>query len=79
MGWPRREGADWIGAKPALAHSRTRSGWPWRSSLAGWSDDYGFATDDAVMLLGQVAEARCAKLVNPKYTYVAKIAKRHLG
>jgi amidase len=31
-----------------------------------------------VLLLGQVAEARCTQLVNPKYTYVTKIAKRWL-
>ncbi len=41
--------------------------------------DYGFTAADAVMLLGQVAEARCTQLVNPKYTYIAKIAKRYLG
>jgi amidase len=41
-------------------------------------DDYGFEPHDAVLLLGQVAEARCTQLANPKYTYVAKIAKRNL-
>jgi amidase len=41
-------------------------------------DDYGFAPHDAVLLLGQVADARCTQLANPKYTYVAKIAKRYL-
>jgi amidase len=41
--------------------------------------DYGFTEPDAVMLLGQVAEARCTELVNPKYTYIAKVAKRYLG
>jgi hypothetical protein len=32
-----------------------------------------------VLLLGQVAEARCTQVVNPKYTYIAKIAKRYLN
>jgi amidase len=32
-----------------------------------------------VMLLGQVAEARCTQLVNRRYTHIAKIAKRCLG
>jgi len=47
--------------------------------LVYWmADDYGFEEHEAVLLLGQVAEARCTQLVNPKYTYVAKIAKRYL-
>ncbi len=47
--------------------------------LVYWmADDYGFAEHEAVMLLGQVAEARCTQVVNPKYTYVAKIPKRYL-
>jgi hypothetical protein len=37
-----------------------------------------FTTPGAVPLLGQVAEARCAQVVNPRYTYVTKIAKRYL-
>ena len=41
--------------------------------------DYGFTTADAVLLLGQVAEARCTQMVNPKYTYIAKVRKRYLG
>ena len=32
-----------------------------------------------VLLLGQVAEVRCTQVVNPKYTYIAKIAKRYLN
>ena len=27
------------------------------------------------MLLGQIAEARCTQMVNPKYTYICKVAK----
>jgi amidase len=47
--------------------------------LVYWmADDYGFAEYEAVMLLGQVAEARCTQVVNPKYTYVVKIPKRYL-
>jgi hypothetical protein len=38
-------------------------------------EDYGFTEPHAVLLLGQVAEARCTQLTNPNYTYVAKIAK----
>lgn len=38
-------------------------------------DDYGIPAPEAYMLLGQVAEARCTQVVNPKYTYVCKVAK----
>jgi hypothetical protein len=27
------------------------------------------------MLLGQIAEARCTQVVNPKYTYICKVNK----
>lgn len=42
-------------------------------------EDYGLSQPEALMLLGQVAEARATQLVNPKYTYVCKIDKRYLG
>jgi hypothetical protein len=41
--------------------------------------DYDMTLEDAVMLLGQVAEARATQIVNPKYTYIVKIARRWLG
>jgi hypothetical protein len=41
-------------------------------------DDYGFSPEGAVLLLGQVAEARCTQLANPKYTYIVKVDKRYL-
>ena len=31
-------------------------------------DDYGIPATEAYMLLGQIAEARCTQMVNPKYT-----------
>ena len=34
---------------------------------------------EAVLLLGQVAEARATQIVNPKYTYIVKVAKRWLA
>ena len=44
-----------------------------------WVDDYGLTSEDAVLLLGRVAEARCTQLANPKYTYIAKIRKECLA
>jgi len=79
MKWPRIEGEGWIGAiacaRPLEDAFRLAV-----EELVRWMvEEYGFAAHDAVMLLGQVAEARCTQLVNPKYTYVVKVAKRYLG
>jgi acetamidase/formamidase len=78
MVWPRFETSEHIGtvacAKPLEDAFRLSV-----EELVNWMGaDYGFEAHDAVMLLGQVAEARCAQVVNPKYTYVTKIAKRYL-
>lgn len=78
MRWPRLESDGHIGAiacaRPLEDAFRLAV-----EELVGWMEaDYGFAVPDAVMLLGQVAEARCTQVVNPKYTYVVKIAKRYL-
>jgi acetamidase/formamidase len=39
---------------------------------------YGIPGPEAYMLLGQIAEARCTQMVNPKFTYICKVAKRYL-
>jgi acetamidase/formamidase len=38
-------------------------------------DDYGIPAPEGYMLLGQIAEARCTQVVNPKYTYICKVEK----
>jgi amidase len=38
-------------------------------------EDYGLTRGDAILLLGQVLEARCTAIVNPTFTYVAKVPK----
>jgi acetamidase/formamidase len=40
--------------------------------------DWGVPTSEGYMLLGQIAEARCTQVVNPKYTYICKINKSFL-
>ena len=42
-------------------------------------DDYGLGGAEAYMLLGQIAEARCTQMVNPKFTYVCKVDKKYLA
>ena len=78
MIWPRIETAEYIGAvacaRPLEDAFRLST-----EELVNWMvDDYGFSPEGAVLLLGQVAEARCTQLANPKYTYITKIAKRYL-
>jgi amidase len=41
-------------------------------------EDYGLTRGEAFLLLGQVLEARCTAIVNPTYTYIAKVAKEFL-
>ncbi|HRA46898.1 MAG TPA: acetamidase/formamidase family protein [Thermomicrobiales bacterium] len=41
--------------------------------------EHGFTEPEALMLLGQVAEARATQFVNPKFTYVCKIARQYLA
>jgi len=38
----------------------------------------GSRRPEAYMLLGQIAEARCTQMVNPKFTYICKVDKRYL-
>lgn len=79
MVWPRFETDTHIGAiacaKPLEDAFRLSV-----EELIRWMvQAHGFAAPDALLLLGQVAEARCTQMVNPKYTYVTKIAKRFLS
>jgi amidase len=79
MEWPRFETKDHIGAV-ACARPLEDAFRLSVEELIGWMvEDYGFTETEALLLLGQVAEARCTQLVAPQYTYVTKIAKRYLG
>lgn len=42
------------------------------------ADEYNFTDSEAYMFLAEIAEARCTQMVNPKYTYICKVAKSHL-
>jgi len=41
-------------------------------------ESYRIPAPEAFMLLGQIAEARCTQMVNPKFTYICKVDKRYL-
>ena len=78
MFWPRLENETHI-AVIAMARPLEDA---FRYALEGlvlWlEEDYGFSRGEAFLLLGQVLEARCTAIVNPTYTYIAKIAKKYL-
>ena len=42
-------------------------------------DDYRIPEPEGYMLLGQIAEARCTQMVNPKFTYICKVPKEILA
>ena len=42
-------------------------------------DEWKIPAAEGYMLLGQIAEARCTQVVNPKYTYICKVDKGVLG
>lgn len=45
-----------------------------------WMEEaYNVPAPEGYMLLGQIAEARCTQMVNPKYTYICKVPKTLLS
>ncbi|BDA85179.1 amidase [Aureimonas sp. SA4125] len=45
-----------------------------------WMEEsYAIPAAEGYMLLGQIAEARCTQVVNPKYTYICKVSKEILA
>ena len=75
MTWPRIETPTHICtigcARPLDDAMRTAF-----EEMVYWmEDEYGVPATEAYMLLGQIAEARCTQMVNPKFTYVCKVSK----
>ncbi len=78
MTMPRFEDATHIGAfgcaRPAESAFRQAT-----LELISWMvEGYGFAREEALMLLGSVMEARCTQFVNPTFTYVSKVRKEYV-
>jgi hypothetical protein len=49
---------------------------PFAFTCAEGEDDWKIPPAEGYMLLGQIAEARCTQVVNPKYTYICKVDKK---
>ncbi|HWF54019.1 MAG TPA: acetamidase/formamidase family protein, partial [Solirubrobacteraceae bacterium] len=78
MRWPRFETDTHIGAVACARPLEDAFRLAVRELITWMVADYGFSQEDALLLLGQVAEARATQIVNPKFTYLAKVAKRWL-
>lgn len=78
MTWPRVTDATHIAvatqAKPAEDAFRLGL-----EEMVRWLvEDYAFSAGDAYLYLGQVLEARVTQFVNPTFTYLCKVARKHL-
>ena len=59
----------------APGRSRTPCGIAFEEMIYWLEDEWGIPAPEGYMLLGQIAEARCTQVVNPKYTYICKVNK----
>ena len=73
--WPRIETATHIGTVGCARPLEDAMRIAFEEMVYWLADDYGIPETEAYMLLGQIAEARCTQVVNPKYTYVCKVSK----
>jgi acetamidase/formamidase len=76
--WPRLENDEYLmttgSARPLEDAFRIA-----HTEMIGWLvEEHGFSSLDAYQLLTQVAESPVANVVDPNYTFVAKVAKRWL-
>jgi len=79
LAWPRVETPTHIGtigcARPLEDAMRIAF-----EEMVYWlEDEYEIPAPEGYMLLGQIAEARCTQVVNPKYTYICKVSKEILA
>lgn len=78
MTWPRVTDATHImvATQARPAEDAFRIG---LEEMVKWlAEDYGFTPGDAYLYLGQVLEARVTQFVNPTFTYLLKVARKHL-
>ncbi|HWH12753.1 MAG TPA: acetamidase/formamidase family protein [Solirubrobacteraceae bacterium] len=79
MRWPRIETDTQIGVIACARPLEDAFRLAVRDLVEWMAADYDFTVETALMLLGQVAEARATQIVNPKYTYIVKVDKHWLG
>jgi len=75
MTWPRIETETYIATLGCARPLEDAMRIAFEQMIYWLTDEYGFSDPEAYLFLGQVADARCTQVVNPKYTYICKIAK----
>ncbi len=78
MRWPRFETADAIGVVACARPLEDAFRIAVRELVMWMAADYDFTPESALLLLGQVAQARATQIVNPKFTYLVKVSKQWL-
>ena len=76
--WPRIETATHIATLGCARPLEDAMRISFQEMIYWLADEHGFSEHEAYLFLGQVAEARCTQMVNPKYTYICKVAKHLL-
>jgi acetamidase/formamidase len=75
MTWPRIETPEHICTVACARPLDDALRLAFQEMVRWLEQDYGFRKEEAYMLLGSVAEARCTQMVNPKFTYICKVRK----
>jgi acetamidase/formamidase len=78
MSWPRFETPTHIGTIGCARPLEDAMRIAFAEMIYWMADEYGIPEPDAYMLLGTIAEARGTQAVNPKFTYICKVAKEFL-
>jgi amidase len=73
--WPRVETPTHIGTVGCARPLEDAMRIAFEEMVYWMEEEYGIPAPEGYMLLGQVAEARCTQVVNPKYTYICKVSK----
>lgn len=76
--WPRLIDATHIAVLAAARPMEDAFRYALEGLVLWMEEDFGFNRGEAFLLLGQVMEARCTAIVNPTFTYIAKIPKKYL-
>jgi amidase len=78
MTWPRIETPTHVGTVACARPLEDAMRLAFEEMVYWMEDEFGIPAPEAYMLLGQIAEARCTQMVNPKYTYICKVSKEVL-
>lgn len=79
MTWPRIETPTHIATLGCARPLEDAMRIAFEQMIYWLADDYGFTETEAYLYLAEIAEARCTQMVNPKYTYICKVAKSLLS